>query len=154
MTEGIKIVTENRKARHEYFIEDQFEAGMVLAGTEVKSLRDGRANLKDSYAKSEKGELWLVGAHIAPHPGGNRHNHEPGRPRKLLLHRKEIAAMAAQTDQKGLTLVPLKLYIKRGRAKIELGVGRGKKAYDKRETLRRKETDREMDRAVKVRTRA
>jgi len=150
----IKIITANRKAYHEYTITDSMEAGLVLTGTEIKSIRAGRVNLRDAYAKPDKGELWLVGAHIAHHPGGNRYNHEPGRPRKLLLHRKEVAFLISQTEQKGLTLVPLRLYIKKGVAKVEVGVARGKKVYDKRESIRRKETDREMDRHMKSRTRA
>jgi SsrA-binding protein len=151
--EPVKTITVNRKAYHDYIITETIEAGIVLMGTEIKSIRDGRVNLRDAYARTDKGELWLIGAHIAHYPGGNRYNHEPGRPRKLLLHRKEIATIIAKSEQKGLTLVPLKLYIKKGLAKVELGVARGKKVYDKRESLRQKETDREMDRAVKARTR-
>ena len=147
-----KTITVNRKAYHDYHIEDSVEAGLVLTGTEIKSIRMGRVNLKDAYARAENGELWLVGAHIAQYPGGNRYNHEPKRPRKLLLHRREIAELSGAMMRKGLTIVPLKLYLKKGIAKVELGVARGKKAYDKREAIAQRDARREMQRALSERT--
>ncbi len=148
---GQKLVASNRKAFHDYFIMDKFEAGMVLAGTEVKSIREGRINLKDSYAAIKDGEAFLFNCHISPYSHGNRENHEPTRARKLLLHRQEIRKLIGKTQEKGLTLVPLRVYLTRGRVKIELGVARGKKDYDKRETERRKEVDRETRAAMKTR---
>ena len=148
---GQKLVASNRKAFHDYFIMDKFEAGMVLAGTEVKSIREGRINLKDSYAAIKDGEAFLFNCHISPYSHGNRENHEPTRARKLLLHRREIRKLIGKTQEKGLTLVPLQVYLTRGRVKIELGVARGKKDYDKRETERRKEVDRETRAAMKTR---
>jgi len=148
---GQKLVASNRKAFHDYFIMDKFEAGMVLAGTEVKSIREGRINLKDSYAAIKDGEAFLFNCHISPYSHGNRENHEPTRARKLLLHRQEIRKLIGKTQEKGLTLVPLRVYLSRGRAKIELGVARGKKDYDKRETERRKEVERETRAAMKTR---
>ena len=147
-----KTITVNRKAYHDYHIEDTVEAGLVLTGTEIKSIRMGRVNLKDSYARVENGEIWLLGAHIAQSPGGNRYNHEPKRPRKLLLHRKEIAELSGAMMRKGLTIVPLKLYLKKGIAKVELGVARGKKVYDKREAIARRDAQREMQRELSQRT--
>jgi len=145
-------VSLNRKAFHDYIIEETVEAGLVLTGTEVKSIRAGRVNLRDAYARPEKGEMWLLNAHIAPYQAGNRYNHEPGRPRKLLLHRKQILELGRKVQEKGLTVVPLKLYFsKQGRAKVELGLGRGKKLYDKRETLARRDAEREMERAARGR---
>lgn len=146
-----KNVTVNRRAFHEYFIDDKYEAGIVLAGTEVKSLRLGRANLQDAYAKVVNGECWLYNLHISPFEQGNRFNHDPVRPRKLLLHKKEIAALQVVTQQKGLALVPLRIYWHDGRAKVEIGVGRGKKAYDKRESIKERDTKREIERAVRSR---
>jgi SsrA-binding protein len=148
---GQKLVASNRKAFHDYFIMDKFEAGMVLAGTEVKSIREGRINLKDSYAAIKDGEAFLFNCHITPYSHGNRENHEPTRARKLLLHRQEIRKLIGKTQEKGLTLIPLRVYLTRGRVKIELGVARGKKDYDKRETERRKEVDRETRAAMKTR---
>jgi SsrA-binding protein len=142
---GEKIVCVNRQARHNYFIDETYEAGLVLVGSEVKSLRDGKANLKDSYARIQKGEAFLVNAHVSPYAGANQFNHEPTRARKLLLHAREIERLT------GLTLIPLKLYFKNGRAKVELGLARGKKLYDKRETLRRKMAQREVERSLKSR---
>jgi SsrA-binding protein len=147
-----KTITVNRKAYHDYHIEDSVEAGLVLTGTEIKSIRMGRVNLKDAYARAENGEIWLLGAHIAQYPGGNRYNHEPKRPRKLLLHRKEITELSGAMMRKGLTIVPLKLYLKKGIAKVELGVARGKKAYDKREAIARRDAQREMQRELSQRT--
>ena len=147
-----KTITVNRKAYHDYHIEDTFEAGLVLTGTEIKSIRAGRVNLREAYARPEGGELWLLGAHIAPYPGGNRYNHEPKRPRKLLLHHREIAQLGAEVGRKGLTVVPLRLYLKNGIAKVELGVARGKKAYDKREAMAQRDAQREIQRAFSPRT--
>jgi SsrA-binding protein len=147
-----KNVCVNRKARHDYFIEETYEAGLVLTGSEVKSLRDGKANLKDSYARLLKGEAVLLNAHISPYPAANRFNHEPTRTRKLLLHKQEIRRLTGKVKERGLTLVPLRLYFKNGRAKVELALARGKKLYDKRETLRRKAAEREVERSLKSRT--
>lgn len=148
---GVKVVTANKKARADYFIEDTFEAGMSLMGTEVKSLREGHANLKDSYAREKDGRIVLVGAHISPYPFGNRVNHEPERERQLLLHKQEIKRLITKTRERGFTLVPLAIYFKNGRAKIEIGLGKGKAQYDKRETIKKREQDREMERAIRGR---
>ncbi len=142
----------NRKARFDYFLFEKFEAGIVLLGSEVKSLREGKANLKDSYARIQKGEAFLINAHVSPYAGANQFNHEPTRARKLLLHRREIERLTGKTKEKGLTLIPLRLYFKNGRAKVELGLARGKKLYDKRETLRRKAAEREVERSLKSRS--
>jgi SsrA-binding protein len=147
-----KTITVNRKAYHDYHIEESVEAGLVLTGTEIKSIRAGRVNLREAYARSEKGELWLLGAHIAQYPGGNRYNHEPKRPRKLLLHRRQIAELSGVVMRKGLTIVPLKLYLKNGIAKVELGLARGKKVYDKREALALRDAQRQIERAFSQRT--
>ena len=146
-----KTITVNRKAYHDYHIEESVEAGLVLTGTEIKSIRAGRVNLRDAFARSEKGELWLLGAHIAQYPGGNRYNHEPKRPRKLLLHRRQIAELSGAVMRKGLTIVPLKLYLKNGIAKVELGLVRGKKVYDKREALALRDAQRQIERAFSQR---
>jgi SsrA-binding protein len=146
-----KLVCVNRQARHNYFIDETYEAGLVLVGSEVKSLRDGKANLVDSYAQIRHGEAFLINAHISPYAGANQFNHEPTRTRKLLLHGREIERLTGKTKERGLTLIPLKLYFKGGRAKIELGLARGKKLYDKRETLRRKVAEREVERSLKSR---
>ena len=146
-----KTVTVNRRARREYFIDESFEAGMVLLGSEVKSLRDGRANLADSYARVDKGQVFLVNSHISPYPAANMFNHEPTRPRKLLLHKREIMRLTGKVKERGLTLIPLKLYFKDGRAKVELGLARGKKLYDKRATVKEKMVRREMERSMKSR---
>ena len=148
---GISIV--NRKAYHDYLIEERVEAGIVLKGSEIKSIRAGKMSLQDAYAKPENGELWLFNSHIASYDAASYNTHQPTRPRKLLLHKKEVDRLTGRVKQRGLTLVPLKLYIKHGIAKIELGVGKGKKIYDKRETIMRRETEREMDRALKLRRR-
>ena len=145
---AVKTIAPNRKARHDYHIDDTFEAGMVLTGTEIKSIRAGRVSLRDSYATIKEGELWLQNAHIAPYDQGTYANHEPRRPRKLLMHRREINRIASKLLEKGFTLVPLRLYLKNNLAKVELGLARGKKQYDKRAALRQKETRREIDRAV------
>ncbi len=144
-----KIITQNKRARFEYEILDRYEAGMVLQGTEVKSLRAGHVTLKDSYADVVKGELYLVGAHINPYEMGNIYNHDPERPRKLLMHRQEITRISSQIAEKGLTLVPLSLYFLNGKVKIELGLGRGKNTRDKRDTIRDRDVKREMDIAMK-----
>jgi len=145
----IKVVTENRKARHDYHIEETFEAGISLQGTEVKSLRLGQANLRDSYARVENGEVILHNMHISPYEKGNRFNHDPKRQRKLLLHRAEIRRLIGKTQQQGLTLVPLKVYFRRGLAKVELALAKGKKLHDKREDLAEKDAQREIERAVR-----
>jgi len=148
---AIKTITTNRKAFHNYHLQDSVEGGIVLTGTEIKSIRAGRVNLVDAYIKPEGGELWLLNAHIARYEASSYMNHEPLRPRKLLLHRKEIDALTRKVAERGLTLVPTRLYIKDSRAKVEVALARGKKLYDKRETLMRRETDREMAREVKGR---
>ncbi len=148
MSEKQKQVCANRKARFDYHILDTFEAGLVLVGTEVKSLRAGKANLKDSYARFKNGELWLVGMHIGPYEQGNRANHEPERMRKLLLGARELRKLKRQLDEKGLTLVPLRVYFTdRGWAKIEIALGRGKAKYDKRQAIAKRESDRAAARA-------
>jgi len=146
-------VATNRKAHHDYFIEDTVEAGVVLQGTEVKSLRSGLANLTDSYAIIKNEEMFLLNANISPYPQGNIANHEPLRTRKLLLHKEEIRKLAWKMSQKGFTLVPLKIYFTRGRAKVLIGLAKGKKFYDKRETIKEKESKREVERVVKGRNR-
>jgi SsrA-binding protein len=148
-----KTVAINRRARHEYALDETLEAGIVLTGTEIKSIRAGRVNLAEAYARIERGEAWLIGAHIAPYEQGNRNNHEPTRTRKLLLHRDQIAELTGRTQAKGFTLVPLRLYIRDGMAKLELGVGKGKKAYDKRRTIAERDARRELERATKERVR-
>jgi len=146
-----KAVVTNRKAYHDYFIEDKFEAGIVLRGTEVKSLREGRANLQDSYASVKDGEVFLHHCHISPYSHGNIANHDPMRVRKLLLHRKEINKLIGKTQQKGLTLIPLRIYFtKRGHAKVELALAKGKKQYDRRESIKAREAGREVERATKT----
>jgi SsrA-binding protein len=147
-TTAVRTVTTNRKARHDYHIDDTFEAGIALTGTEIKSIRAGRVNLRDSYATIKEGELWLLNTHIAPYQQGTYANHEPRRPRKLLMHRREINRITGKLQEKGFTLVPLRLYLKNNLAKVELGLARGKKQYDKRAALRQRETRREIDRAV------
>jgi SsrA-binding protein len=144
-----KIVAENRKARHNYHIDEVIEAGMVLKGTEVKSLRQGRVNLKDSYARIKNGEVFVHQMHIGPYPFAYYNNHEPLRPRKLLLHKREIHRLYGKVNEKGITLIPLRVYFTRGKVKLALGLARGKRAYDKRETIRRRDEQRELDRARK-----
>ncbi|MZP29371.1 SsrA-binding protein SmpB [Heliobacterium undosum] len=151
MGEGQKVLCENRRARHDYHIDETYEAGMALKGTEIKSLRQGKGNLKDSYARVENGEVLLYNMHISPFEQGNIYNHEPTRTRKLLLNRSEIRKLGAATHQKGLTLVPLRIYLKRGYAKLELAIARGKKHYDKREDIARRDAEREMARAMRQR---
>ena len=150
--ENSKTITFNRKAYHDYHILESLEAGIALKGTEIKSIRDGRVNIRDAYAKPERGELWLFNSHIAGYQAGSHFNHAPDRTRKLLLHRHQIDYLSGLVSRKGLTLVPLKLYIKKGIAKLELGVAKGKRAYDKRDAIARRETDREIERSLKRRS--
>lgn len=147
---GIKIIANNKKARHDYFIEETYEAGIVLTGTEIKSVRQGKVSIKESYAKVENGEMIIYGMNISPYAFGNRYNVDPMRPRKLLLHKREIQKLIGYTTLKGLTLVPLRMYINdRGKAKLELAVARGKKDYDKRNTIAKRDADRRMQQAMK-----
>lgn len=147
----IKTVTTNRRAYHNYHILDGREAGIALTGTEIKSIRDGRVNLSDAYVRPERGELWLLNAHIARYQAGSYLSHEPTRPRRLLLHRKEINELTSKVAEKGLTLLPTRLYLKGSQAKVEIALARGKKLYDKREAIMRREMEREIERAVKKR---
>ena len=151
--QSIKIVAENRRARHDYHIHETFEAGIVLTGTEIKSLRGGRANLTDSYARIENGELFLISAHISPYEQGNRFNHEPRRNRKLLMHKSEILRLLGQTREKGYTLVPWKIYLSHGLAKVELALASGKDLYDKRQSAAEKDAKREVERTLRDRQR-
>jgi SsrA-binding protein len=151
---GIKPVIENRKARFEYHIKENFEAGLALVGTEVKSLRAGKGNLKDAYATVREGEVWLMNFHISPYEKGNQFNHDPLRPKKLLLHRKEISRLTGLQKEKGLTLIPLKIYFKDGRAKVDLSVAIGKKLYDKREDIAKRDAERTIARAIKEKDRS
>lgn len=150
---GQKIICQNKTARVNYFIDDTYEAGIVLVGTEVKSLRAGTANLKDSYAHIEDGEVYLHDMHIGPYSHGNRANHDPRRVRKLLLHGREINKLYSKSREKGLSLIPLKAYFKNGKVKVEIGVGRGKKLYDKREDIKVREDKREMERGLRRKNR-
>ena len=147
---GEKLIASNKKALHDYFVEQRIEAGLQLTGTEVKSLREGKVNLKDSYVIFKNGEAYLFGAHISPYTHGNLQNHEPERTRKLLLHRRELEKLVTQTTEKGLSVVPLRLYFKGSKAKAEIAVVRGKKQYDKRETEKKREADREAAQAMKT----
>ncbi len=146
--DGIKAVATNRKARHDYSFEDTFEAGIALTGTEIKSVRAGQVSLRDSFATIKDGEMWLINLHIAAYRQASDFNHEPRRPRKLLMHRREINRLTGKLHEKGLTLIPLRLYLKNNLAKVELGLGRGKRQYDKRATLKAKDSRREIDRAI------
>jgi SsrA-binding protein len=148
-----KIIAQNKTARLHYFIDETYEAGIVLVGTEVKSLREGRANLKDSYAVVREGEVFLHELHISPYTFGNRNNHEPLRVRKLLLHNREIKRLYGKSRERGLSIVPLKLYFKRGKVKVEIGVGHGKKLYDKRDELKKRDDHRDMARAMSEKNR-
>jgi SsrA-binding protein len=147
--DGHKLIASNRKARHDYEILETIEAGIVLRGTEVKSLRDGRANLKDSYVDLRDGEMILVGVYISPYESGNRFNHDPERPRKLLLHKREILRFGYKAREKSLTMVPLEMYFKAGKAKVKIALVRGKRAYDKRTAIADREAKRAVDRALK-----
>ncbi|GAB2499309.1 SsrA-binding protein SmpB [Alkalibacterium psychrotolerans] len=144
-----KLIAQNRKARYDYTILDTIEAGIVLQGTEIKSIRAGRINLKDGYASIRDGEIWLVNVHISPFEQGNQFNHDPVRPRKLLMKKKQIDQLIGEVKQGGITLVPLKVYIKNGFAKVLIGLAKGKKQYDKRETIKRRDQDRQLRRAIK-----
>jgi SsrA-binding protein len=144
-----KLICQNKKAWYHYFIEDKYEAGIALLGTEVKSLREGKANLGDSYGKIKNGEIFIVDVHISPYTHGNRFNPDPMRTRKLLLHKREIRRLIGKVQEKGFTLIPLRLYFSNGKAKVELGLAKGKKLYDKRETLKRKAMERDMERGRK-----
>ena len=146
-----KQLAQNKKAYHDFFIEETFEAGIVLQGTEIKSIRKGKANLKDAFAKIERGEIYLHNMHVSPYEQGNRYNHDPLRTRKLLLHRKEINKLIGETKEVGYTIVPLKLYLKNGYCKVLIGLGKGKKQYDKREDLKKKEAKRDIERAFRDR---
>ena len=148
-TNHIKIVAENRKARHSYFIEDTYETGMVLLGTEVKSLRLGRVNLKDSYARIKKGEVFIHQMHISAYPFAYYDNHDPLRKRKLLLHKNEIKKLYGKVNEKGFSLIPLKVYFQKGKAKLTIALARGKRKYDKRETIRRRDQQRDLERTKK-----
>ena len=149
--EGFKVVSENRKAFHDYFVEERVEAGIILTGTEIKSVRNSRVNLKDSYARIENGELWLYQLHISPYEQGNRFNHDPLRKRKLLLHRSEIVKLIGKIQLQGLTIIPIKMYLKQGLAKVEIAVCRGKKNYDKRQDMAEKDAKREIERNMRER---
>lgn len=144
------MVAQNRKARHDYFIEESYEAGMVLKGTEVKALREGKANLKDGYARIKDGELFLMDVHISPYAFGNRLNHDPLRPRKLLMHGSEIHRLTGKVKEKGFSLIPLSIYFSHGRAKVALALAKGKKLYDKREALKRKVMEKEVEHARRI----
>ena len=148
---GEKVIAANRKARYNYEIIDRYEAGVALLGTEVKSLRDGRVNFKDSHARLLNGEVWLHGLHISPYSHGSYSNHEPERKRKLLLHRAEIRKLIGKIQESGLTLIPLKLYFKNGKVKAEIALARGKRTHDKRQTIAKREADREIHRRLKLR---
>ncbi len=145
---GIKIVALNRKASHDYFLEDRFEAGLALLGTEIKSIRAGHVQLKEAYVRAEGGEVFLLNAHVAAYDPAARQNHEPRRPRKLLLHKREIRKLQEQVKLKGYTIVPVKVYLAKGRAKIEIALAKGKKQYDKRQTIAARESQRDMARAL------
>ena len=149
----IKQVAGNRKAFHDYEIMDRLEAGIALLGTEIKSLRTGGAHIREAYVRPAGGELWLYGAHIAPYKAGSYQNHEPTRPRKLLLHRRQIREWAEEVTQRSLTIVPLNMYLKDGKAKVEIGLARGRRAYDKRQAIAKRDAEREMQRALRERNR-
>lgn len=149
----IKTIAVNKKAYHDYHILESYEAGLALKGSEIKSVRMGRVNIRDAYARAENGELWLFNSHIASYQAGGFNSHEPDRRRKLLMHRSQIEELDGMASQKGLTLVPLRIYIKGGIAKLEIGVGRGKRQFDKRDTIAKRDTEREIDRAMKTRVR-
>ncbi len=153
MAETGKVLATNRKAYHDYHIEETHEAGVVLTGTEIKSVRAGSINLRDSYAQVRNGEMWLMNAHVAPYEPASRQNVDPYRDRKLLMHRKEILRLFGRVQEKGLTLIPLRVYLKKNKAKVEIGLARGKKQYDKREAIAKRDSAREIQRAVKERSR-
>ncbi len=147
--EEIKLIATNRKAYHDYFLEDTYEAGIVLTGTEIKSVRAARVNLRDGFVQVKDGEAWLINVHISPYDFGNRENHEPRRERKLLLHRQEIRKLQSKVSERGWTIVPLRMYIKDGRAKVEIALVRGKRLYDKKDAIAERDADRELRRAIK-----
>ena len=151
MSEAVKLVANNKKAYHDYFIDEKYEAGLVLHGTEVKSLRIGKCSIKEAWVRIQDGEVWVYGMHISPYEKGNIFNKDPLRPRKLLMHKAEIGKLLGKVKEKGITLVPLQVYFKNGRAKLEIGLARGKKLYDKREELAKRDMRREAEREFKVR---
>jgi SsrA-binding protein len=153
MVESVKVVANNRRAAHNYQVEDRYEAGLVLLGSEIKSIRAGQANLKDGYVTSRDGELWLVNVHIAPYQPAARQGHDPRRPRKLLLHRRQINRLISRIQERGYTLIPLRLYLKQGRAKVEIGLARGKRKYDKRAAIAKRESQRQVERTLRERDR-
>ena len=153
MKEGTKLIAQNKKARHDYFVEETYEAGISLAGTEVKSIRGGRVNLKDAYCSVKDGELFVLGMHISPYEQGNIFNKDPMRPRRRLMHKKEIANLFGKTKQDGYALIPLSVYFKNSRVKIEIGLCKGKKLHDKRDSIAARDAKREIDRAMKARNR-
>ncbi|NLA06711.1 MAG: SsrA-binding protein SmpB [Firmicutes bacterium] len=146
-----KIVATNRKAYHDYHVDETYEAGIALTGTEIKSVRQGMVSLRDSFARVENGEVFLYDMHVSPYDAGNRYNHEPRRTRKLLLHKAEIRRLATKTQEKGFTLIPLKVYLKGGRAKVEIALAKGKRLFDKREDIKKRDVMRQVDRAIKDR---
>jgi SsrA-binding protein len=149
--EGIKVVATNRKARHEYHIEETLEAGIVLTGTEIKSIRAGHISLQEAHVQNRNGEMWMMNMHISTYDPGHREQHEPLRPRKLLMHRREIAKWSDEIQRKGFTIIPIRLYLKRGRAKVEIALAKGKKLYDKRQDIAAKDAKRRIDRALNER---
>ncbi len=149
MAENVKVVATNKKARFEYFLLEHFEAGLALQGSEIKSIRAGQASLAEAYVRVENGQAWLVDAHIAPYVQANRFNHDPRRPRRLLLHKREIRELFDAVRQKGVTIVPTRIYLKKGRAKVEIAIAKGKKLHDKRQVLAQREAEREMERALR-----
>ncbi len=151
MTENIKVVATNRKARFEYFLHDIFEAGIELRGSEIKSIRAGQMSLGEAYVKVENSQAWLMDAHVAPYEQANRFNHEPRRPRRLLLHKKEIRKLWNEVRQKGMTIIPTRVYLKGGRAKVEIALARGKKLYDKREAIAKRDRERDAAREIRIR---
>ncbi|MBA2360539.1 MAG: SsrA-binding protein SmpB [Actinobacteria bacterium] len=153
MASGEKLIAENRKARHEFHLLERLEAGLVLGGSEVKSLREGRAELRRAYADIRDGELWLIGSHIAPYEQAGDHNHDPDRDRKLLVHRRELSSLIGKVQERGFTLVPTRLYFKNGRAKVEIAVAKGKDVRDKRRDISKRDADRQIERALKERSR-
>lgn len=149
---GEKLITSNRKAYHDFSIEEQIEAGLQLSGTEIKSIRDGRVNLRDAYARVERGEIWLYGMHVSPYgQAGNYFNHDPLRRRKLLMHRRQIEYLAEKVDTRGYALVPVRLFLKKGRAKVDIGVGRGKREFDKRDAMAERDAKRQIEQALRQR---
>ena len=150
---GIKVIATNRKAGRDFILEDRREAGLVLMGTEIKSIRAGRVNLSDGYVQPRGGELWLLNVHIGPYDPAGRYGHEARRPRKLLLHRREIDRLIARVHERGYTIVPVRLYLKEGRAKVEIALARGKRKYDKRQAIAKRDAERDIDRALKDRSR-